>query len=241
MNLTDIRRRLQNLLNEQQPADAIESYYAFHHPDERTRIVLLSPEASRPEGYIAFSQTGFDLFRPMVTWRLPLSDLERSTDFIYQTMTPEMPVILLTPIDYLPLVHTWFEVQREEMLQVLVLDRGRYEPVINVLVTQAESGNEWPRFVIRAPNGTVAASALLNWESRHFAEIAVHTQANYRGRGWGRSVVASLCQYVLERGRIPLYAVNPDNAPSLSLAERVGFVDTGLRSTMVEAVLRPRQ
>ncbi len=241
MNLPEIRPRLQYLLDERQPTDAIESYYAFQHPDERTRIVLLPPEASRPEGYITFSQTGFDLFRPMVTWRLPLADLERSTDFIYQTLTPEMPVILLTPTDYLPLVRTWFEVQREETLQVLVLDRGRYEPVINVLVTQAESGNEWPRFIIRAPNGTVAASALLNWESRHFAEIAVHTQANYRGRGWGRSVVAALCQYVIGRGRTPLYAVNPVNAPSLNLAERVGFVDIGIRSAIVEAMLRPRQ
>lgn len=239
MNLPEMRQHLHTLLDERQTADAIESYYAFHHPDNRTQIRLF-PADTRAVGYIAFSQTGFDLFRPMITWRLPLHDLEQSTDFIYQAMTPEMPVILLTPTDYLPLVHTWFTVEREEVTQVLILDRGRYEPVINVLVTQAESGNEWPRYIIRAPNSTVAASAMLNWQSRYFAEIAVHTQVNYRGRGWGQSVVAALCQYVLDRGRVPLYAVNPNNAPSLNLAERVGFIDLGIRSAIVEATLRPR-
>ncbi len=240
MNLPAIRQQLHTLLDERQPADAIESYYAFYHPDNRTQITLLPAGETRPQGYIALSQTGFDLFRPMITWRLPITDLEQSTAFIYQGLTPGMPVILLTPAHYLPLVRTWFDIEREELLHLLVLDRGRYEPIINVLVTEAQSGNEWPRYIVRAPNGTVAASALLNWQSRYFAEIAVHTQASYRGRGWGRSVVATLCQYVLDRGRTPLYAVNPDNAPSLNLAERVGFVDTGLRHMIVEATLRPR-
>lgn len=240
MNLPEIRQRLRHLLDERHPGDAIESYYAFHHPDNRTQIVLEPTASDHPRGFITLAQTGFDLFRPMVTWRLPLEDLEQSTAFIYQTMTPGMPIILLTPPTYLPLVHTWFTVEREEMTNLLSLDQSRYEPVINVLVTQAESGNEWPRMVIRSPNGTVAASAMVNWQSRYFAEIAVHTQPNYRGRGWGQSVVSTLCQYVLERGRIPLYAVNPHNAPSLNLAERVGFVDTGQQNVIIEAVLRPR-
>ncbi|MBP8001808.1 MAG: GNAT family N-acetyltransferase [Chloroflexi bacterium] len=240
MNLSDIRYHLHILLDERQPADAIESYYAFHHPDNRTTLLTLGPEQGPMQGYIAFSQTGFDLFRPMVTWRLPIQDVEQSATYIYQAMPPGASVILVTPTTYLPLIQALFTIEKEEHLHLLGLDRGRYEPVINVLVTQAESGNEWPRYVIRAANNTIAASALLNWESRYFAEIGVHTQANYRGRGWGRSVVAALCQYVLERGRVPLYAVNPTNAPSLSLAERVGFADTGARVAIVEATLRPR-
>ena len=70
------RQAIRHLLREGEAADAMAAYYAYHHPDEKTTLVL-SPEGveakptARADGYITLSRTGMDLFRPLVTMRLP--------------------------------------------------------------------------------------------------------------------------------------------------------------------------
>jgi GNAT superfamily N-acetyltransferase len=246
MTLAEQRRAIRLLLNERDPADAMAAYYAFHHAEERTQLVI-TPEDAGPgqaTGFVTLSRTGIDLFRPLVTMRLPgeSRDYQSSVRLLERALQPGMPVILSAPVAYLPLLHVLLDVQSEEMLRLYALDRGRYEPVINVLVARTTAPNALPRYIIRSnqsASGEVVASAGLNWQSPSFAEIAVFTRPDQRRQGWGRSVVAAIVQELLDSGRVPLYVVAEDNQPSIQLAESVGFVDTGVRETMLQASRKP--
>jgi RimJ/RimL family protein N-acetyltransferase len=241
-DLAQKRNGIRHLLNENNPADAVAVYFAFYHPDAKTQLFLYPPTAPTATGYIARSKTGIDLFRPLITLRLPPQDFEGSAALLGQAIHPDASVILTAPVIYEPLLRALFDVQKEERLRVYVLDPRRFEPIVNVLVTRTTSVNEMPRFVIesRGEGGMdeVVASAGLNWQSPRFAEISVNTRRQHRRRGWGRSVVAALVQQVLDSGRTPIYVVSEDNEASIRLAEGVGFVDTGAREWMIEGSLR---
>lgn len=244
--IQDKRRAIRHLLREREPADAMAAYYALYHPDNRTTLVLPpSADGQPPDGYVALSRTGIDLFRPLVTMRLPTdrnpAAAEATAALLRQAIGPGLPVILSAPDRYLPLLRALFDIQAEERLRLYVLDSRRFEPIINVLVTQGAGAGGLARFAIRSSQTgqeEVAATASLNWQSPQFAEIAVTTRPQFRRQGWGRSVVAALCQYVLDSGRTPLYVVSEENAASIQLAESVGFQDTGVREAFLQATLR---
>ena len=96
MLLSDLRRAIRPLLSER-AEDAVADYYAFYHPDDKTNLVVYPENAERPTGYLAFARTGMDLFRPLVTLRLPIGDLAASADAIYSAMAPGTAVILFSP------------------------------------------------------------------------------------------------------------------------------------------------
>ncbi len=242
MSLAVMRQAIRPLLNPNLPHDAMEVYFAFHHADDRTRLVTWPPETAVATGYVAISRTGMDLFRPLVTLRLPPLDMEASVALLYHALEPETAVLLSTPESYLPLLRALFQIQAEETLTLYSLSAAAFRPVINVLVTQGEAANGLPRFAIRsqAAGGELVATAHLNWQSPQFGEIAVHVQPRFRHRGYGRSVVSALAQHLLANGRTPLYATDPQNIPSVRLAQSLGFADTGARSVMLQATLRPR-
>jgi GNAT superfamily N-acetyltransferase len=234
------RHLIGHLLDERQPADALAAYYAFYHAAERTRLVVTPTGVERAEGYIALSRTGMDLFRPLLTLRLP-PDLEQATALIYEALRPETAVILSTPQPYLPLIRACFTIHSEEQLQLMPLDPSRFEPVINVLVTQEAGIGDRPRFVIRnrTQDNEVAAAATVNWQTPYLAEVSVNTQAGYRRQGYGRSVLAALVHHLLAEGIRPLYVVRTDNATSIQLARALGFVDSGQREWLLHATLNP--
>ncbi len=253
MSLEDKRRQLRSLLHERSVADASAVYYALHHPDDKTEIDLYTDSAGIVQGYLCLSRTGMDLFRPLLTLRLPVPargagiDPKHAATMIYSAIPPGTSLIINAPQMYRSIIAAFFEIQSELSLRLMVLDLARYKPIINVLVSESESYNGLPRFVIRsqaAPGSStgieVAASAGLNWQSPHFAEIYVHTKPAFRRRGFGRSVVAAVVQKVLDNGQTPLYAVGVDNEASTQLAESVGFADSGLVNIVHEATLRPR-
>ncbi len=242
-NLADSRRAIRHLLDERSPADAIASYYAFYHPDHKTQLLTYPADSTRASGYIALSRTGMDLFRPLVTLRLPLTDMEASVALIYQAIVPGTAVILIVPPTYLPLLQAVCEIQTEAYLRIFVLDPSRFEPIINVLVTKTTAPNSLPRFIIQrtdSPDREIVASASLNWQSPHFAEIAVTTSPTHQRHGWGRSVVSAMAQHLLENGRTPLYVVSEHNTPSIQLARSVGFRDSGSYQVMLQAIIKPR-
>jgi len=246
MTLTEKRRAIRPLLQEHDPVDAISVYYAFYHDDNKTNLVLLPPDTRPAKGYLCFSRTGIDLFRPLLTMRLPARPGE-AADLFYNAMPPGVEVIISAPASYLPILGAFFEIQKEEQLLIYKLNSGQFEPVINVLVAREDSPDGRTGFVIRESSqdrsraeSQVIASAWLNWESPRFAEISVRTQAAFRRRGLGRSVVAAAAQYILENGRTPLYVVAHNNQPSLQLAESLGFANTGAKEVILEATLRPR-
>ncbi len=250
--LTAQRRAIRRLLREHDPADAMAAYYAFHHPDDRTTLVL-APEGveassiGHADGYVALSRTGIDLFRPLVTMRLPTDrdpdDIQAAVDLIDRALAPGQPVILNAPARYRPLITALFDVEAEERLRLLALTPDRYETNINVLVMSTTGPGGLPRYIIRSsPDGQeeVVASASLNWQSPTFAEIAVNTRPTHRRQGWGRAVVRALSGHLLDSGRTPLYVVAEDNEASAALAESIGFTDTGAREVLLQATLKER-
>ena len=241
MDLAEKRHAIRHLLYERDPAAAMAAYFAFHHPDAKTSITISPENAARADGFVTLSRTGMDLFRPFLTMRLPLNDLDQSAELLHRALQPGMAAIINAPANHGPLLQALFDIQTEEPLQLLVFDQGRYEPVINVLVTQADSPNGLPRFVVRSETtaNDIVASAHLNWLSPTFAEIAVNTSPRYRQRGWGRSVVAAMVEYLLQNGRAPLFVTSEYNEASIQLAGSIGFIDSGVRTTMIQAVLRP--
>lgn len=242
-DLTASRRAIRHLIDERSPANAAASYYALHHPDAQTQLLPYPANAERAQGYVALSRTGLDLFRPLLTLRLPIQDMATSIEVIYQTLVPGTAVILLAPVTYLPLLQALFEIHAEEQLDVLVLDRARFEPIVNVLVSSTIGPNGQPRFVIRNNSGreqeTVAASGI-NWQTPRFAEISVNTTPSQQRQGWGKSVVAAMVHYLLENGRTPLYSVSSQNTASQQLARSVGFVSSGASKVMLQGILKPR-
>ena len=233
MTLAEKRRAIRPLLDERKPADASAVYYALYHPDDKTQIITKPENAQRAQGYLCMARTGIDLFRPLST---------SCPSLITKAIPEGMSIIINAPEIYRPLLSALFDIQQEQILRLFVLDRGRFEPIINILVTRSESYDGSPKFVIRqsrsnkgAAQGEIVASAGLNWQSTYFAEIYVHTKSSFRRLGYGRSVVASLIQHVLESGRTPLYVANSENDPSIQLAESVGFIDSGVREILIES------
>jgi ribosomal protein S18 acetylase RimI-like enzyme len=156
-------------------------------------------------------------------------------------LVPGTAVILLAPAAYLPLLQALFEIHTEEQLDVLVLDRARFEPIINVLVSSSTGPNGLPRFVIRSSREQeVVASSGINWQTPHFAEISVNTTPSQQRQGWGKSVAAAMVHYLLENGRTPLYTVTPQNTASQQLARSIGFVSSGTSEVMLQGILKPR-
>lgn len=251
-NLQARRRAIRHLLNEREPQDAMAAYYAFHHADDKTSMFLSPADVEAnpvtpADGYVALSRTGIDLFRPLVTMRLPIDHDPRAgqsaVDLIGRVFTPGQPVILSIPARYRPLIDALFDVQTDELLRLYMLDPARFEPIINVLVTRSIGPGGLPRYSIRSSqNGEeeIVATASLNWQSPRFGEIAVNTHPRYRRQGRGRSVVAALSSYLLDSGRTPLYVVSDDNHASIALAESVGFADSGAREYLLQATLKER-
>jgi len=240
MNLVEQRRAIRHLLDEHNPADAMAGYFAFYHGDNKTVLRPYPPNTTRAEGYLCLSQTGMDLFRPLVTMRLPLADLTTSAAIIHQAITPGTAVIMAVPDQYEPLITALFDVQTVETYLLLALHHTRFEPLINVLISQDMGANGLPRFVIRdrQRDNILVASAGLNWQTPHFAELSVNTHPDYRRQGYGRSVVAAMANYLLSNGRTPLYLVADNNTASLEVARQVGFADTLHRQLIIQGTSR---
>ncbi|MBE2220925.1 MAG: hypothetical protein IAF02_05265 [Anaerolineae bacterium] len=240
MDIDQRRRAIQHLLSDN-PADATAVYYAFHHPDGKSSVLPYPAEAERAEGFVTFSRTGLDLFRPLVTMRLPIADLETSAAVIYNGIQPETAVIIQAPTDYLPLLQALFDVQTIEHFHLYTLSRNHFEPVINVLVTQSTGPNGLPRFVVRSQqDDRVIASAGINWQSPDYASLSVNTDAAHQRQGLGVSVLSAIVGYVLENGRSPLYEVATSNTASQTLARQTNFTNTGADKVLLQAVLKPR-
>ena len=59
--------------------------------------------------------------------------------------------------------------------------------------------------------------------SRDDWELAVATEADYRGRGYARDVVSAASRFTLDQNRLPIYIHDRDNGSSAFVARAVGF------------------
>ncbi|MGA2110761.1 MAG: GNAT family N-acetyltransferase [Anaerolineales bacterium] len=220
------RDRLRTLLDEQSPRDALACYYALYHPAARTGLYIISDPPGRPEALLVKARTGQDLFRPLISLRapgpVPASSLLQAALAAGESAYFSMPASLTS------LLPATLEIQQRSTLQIFQLEARSFQPVVNIFVTRSKSPDGLTRYEVRQA-GRLLAAAGLNWRSRRFAEVFVHTEPETRERGYGRSVVSGLCAELLSEGLTPLYHVEPDNEASVRLAQGVGFRDSGER------------
>ncbi|MGA2821038.1 MAG: GNAT family N-acetyltransferase [Anaerolineales bacterium] len=217
------RDRLRTLLDEQSPRDALACYYALYHPAARTSLYVIAPPPGRPEAFLVRAQTGQDLFRPLITLRAPGS--APAALLLQAALAPGESGYFSLPTPLGSLLPSTLEIQQRSTLQIFMLEARSFQPVVNIFVTRSKSPDGLTRYEVRQA-GRLLAAAGLNWRSRRFAEIFVHTEPETRERGYGRSVVSGLCAELLSEGLTPLYHVEPDNEASLRLATGLGFRDS---------------
>jgi GNAT superfamily N-acetyltransferase len=78
-------------------------------------------------------------------------------------------------------------------------------------------------FGVRGPHGRLVSWAALKLKSNRVWEIAVATEADYRGRGYARDVVSAATRHTLEQGRVAIYIHDRDNTTSAFVARAVGY------------------
>jgi GNAT superfamily N-acetyltransferase len=225
-DLQALRLKARVLLHLSDPVDALYAYYALYHDPRRTELFVHEGADGHPDAFAAVCQTGQRLFQPTVALRA--KNERAAVDVLHRALIPGRPYAVIATLDLMDAVGQVVDVQQAAINHLYNLEPVRFRPVINVLVVAEEGMGGLPRFVIRSQE-EVAAEAGLNWASPHFAEVFVHVAPDARGRGWGRSVLSACTTWAVRSARQPLYVVNEANAPSIALAEAVGYVDTGAR------------
>ena len=231
-SLLEQRSLVSRLLDTSSPADAPTAYYALYHDPNRSALFVRQDAEGHAAGFVGRFQTGIDLFRPVVCMRCPNG--ETAADLLAEALIVGRPYVYFSSADQLPLVGGSLEINHKRTLSIYALDAARFTPVINVLVVTKTAPDGTPRAEIHS--GGLQAASGVNWQSPKFAEIYVQTEPEARQRGWGRSVAATCTERVLASKRLPLYLVEPDNEASVKLAESLGYIDTGARQIIADAV-----
>jgi hypothetical protein len=78
-------------------------------------------------------------------------------------------------------------------------------------------------FGVRGSHGRLVSWAALKLKSDRIWEVAVATEADYRGRAYARDVVSAAARFTLDRGRLPTYIHDRDNGASAFVARATGF------------------
>ncbi len=234
--LDDRRREVQRLLSASDPGDALASYYALWHDPRRTKLVVHYDVDGTALGFLTASQTGVDLFRPLITLRAPDADVVGA--LVESSLARLRPYSIIVPMRLASYVRDHLEVSQPAWERIYQLDPSRFQPIINVLVQRVAGPDKAPRYQIESQGKVVAVSGT-NWRSPAFAEVFVVVHPSGRGRGWGKSVVSACIDDLLAAKVRPLYSVQEGNSASIHLAEALGFVDTGRRQFTAHVTLLP--
>lgn len=231
--LAYVRSNVRDLLNEFDTADALASYYTLYHNDKRTTIYMHRNNQGEIDGFLTSCQTGIDLFRPVVTLRV------RGTDPLEPLLSEGLPAgrphLMIIPAYLLERVESLLTLTDIQRNRIYRLDLETYRPQINALVVTKQDPSGNPRAEIRR-NDSIVAAAGVNWRSPLYAEIYVNVLSDNQGRGMGWAVVNALVAELLKMEVTPLYNAAENNIASRELAERVGFIDTGAREIMAQAM-----
>ncbi len=237
MTLYADRQAIAPLLNAHNPEDALATYYALHHGEARTKLVVHRDNLGRPDGFMAVCQTGFDLFQPLVVlraWPAPAA-----AELLRSGLSPLRSYHIVVPPSLGPIVEAGMNIQTAAIHRLFEARPATFRPVINVLVVSSPGPDGQPRYAVRAANGQVVAESGTNWRTDEFAEVFVHVEPAARGRGLGRSVVSACTANLLQAHLRPLYIVDQENAESIAIAEGLGYSDTGAREHAYVASPRP--
>ena len=202
------------------------SYYALWHDARRTELRLHTDEQGRVDGFLTLSQTGADLFRLLVTMRARNEAIAR--ELFHASLAPNRPYLVVAPVSLASVAREQMEIERSTLNRIYHLSPSHFQPIVNVLVQQKRGADGSLRFQIES-QGQVVATSGTNWRSPVFAEVFVYVHPQGRGRSWGKSVVSACTAALLEQRVQPIYVVEEGNDASVSLAEGLGYRDTGAR------------
>jgi RimJ/RimL family protein N-acetyltransferase len=80
-------------------------------------------------------------------------------------------------------------------------------------------------FAIWSVRGEVASWSAIKLKSDDVWEIAVVTEAPFRGQGLAKEVVSAATEYILEQGRLALYVHDRTNLASAKVCRSLGYVE----------------
>lgn len=80
-------------------------------------------------------------------------------------------------------------------------------------------------FVVDGARGEIAAWAAIKLKSDEVWEIAVVTEAAYRGRGYAKRVVSAATRHILDQGRLALYVHDRANHASARVCRSLGYIE----------------
>lgn len=80
-------------------------------------------------------------------------------------------------------------------------------------------------FVVWSVRGEIASWSAIKLKSPDVWEIAVVTEAPYRGQGLAKEVVSAATAYILEQGRLALYVHDRTNLASAKVCRALGYVE----------------
>ena len=103
------------------------------------------------------------------------------------------------------------------------IDRAELIPEDDAAALHLRTRFDGAIFGVRGPHGRLVSWAALKLKSSSVWELAVATEADYRGRGFARAVVAAAARYTLEQDRMPIYIHDRDNGTSAYVARAIGF------------------
>jgi hypothetical protein len=187
------------------------------------------------DAYVAVSQTGMDLFRPLLTLRA--DNTAAVPLLLHEALRPGWPYRVVAPMELAPVLRQHLELADVGTAHIYGLNPTLFRPVVNVLVQPSLGADgTHSRFQIQSAGKTVAVSGI-NWRSPDFAEVYVQVDPQGRERGWGKSVVSACTAELLQAGVRPLFMVQDGNLAAIRLAEALGYQDTGERELTGTATL----
>ncbi len=225
------RALIRNAFNLHSATDAPTAYYALYHDPVRSALAI-----GVNDGFVGRFQTGIDLFRPLIAMQCYAP--EPAANLMAEVLTAGRSYLFFAALSQLPFVGGSLVLSHERVLSIYTLEPAKFVSEINVTVLDKTAPDGTPRCEIAAAPGKnePIAVAGVNWQSPGFAEVYVHTQPEFRGHNYGQRVLTRITERVLKGGRIPLYLVEPNNEPSVKLATKIGYVDSGARQIMADAV-----
>lgn len=229
------RALLQPLLNQRSASDAIVAYYALKHPARKVALFASLGAGGKPTSFLVLAQTGMDLFRPLV---LPfVASLDVLNQLMDIAIGSDRAFIIQMPLEQRDWLDSSFELSNSRSAELLRLDRTSFTPILNVLVMEVESPNDFSRFEIRSNSGAFAAAGI-NWVGDEYAEVYLDFDIQGIERDFAVSVLSAMCNKLLGGNRIPLYLLEDRSAISFQRLEEIGFRSTGQRLITADGIKR---
>jgi hypothetical protein len=229
------RALLEPLLNQRSASDAIVTYYALKHPAKKVNLFASLGAGGKPVSFLVLAQTGMDLFRPLV---LPfVASLEVLNQLMDIAIGSDQPFIIQLPLEQRDWLDSSFELSNVHTAELLRMDKSAFKPIVNVLVTEVETPNDFSRFEIRSNSGSIAAAGI-NWAGDEYAEVYLDFDKEAIKRNFTLSVLSAMSNKLLERNHIPLFLLEDRSAIPYQSLEGLGFRSTGQRLITADGIKR---